>query len=130
MIIDKPDPATSESSLPAAKEKKVTFAPDAKPEAPSGSSATSTKEDNKEKKIDGVIGQLEVHRSGMIKLRLSNGTLLDVSLFDIRCLCKLLSKKWDKRLPPPHNLHFFSRLYISTRKRRNFVCWAKLTDDL
>ena len=68
--------------------KKVTFAPDSKPAQPE-SSATSTRTsvapenqqqsaDNLEPKLDGVIGQLEVHRSGAVKMRLRNGIVMDV----------------------------------------------------
>lgn len=83
MIIDKPDPAldTLDTKSSLVKEKKVAFAPDVKPEAPVGS--TSVSGDIQEKTVDGLIGQLEVHRSGLIKLRLSNGMLLDVSDFNI-----------------------------------------------
>lgn len=28
--------------------------------------------------IDGIIGQLEIYRSGVVKMRLANGILLDV----------------------------------------------------
>jgi len=70
--------------------KKVTFAGDVKPPAPNGApekdgtqdstseGATETKP-AEEKKLDGIIGQLEVHRSGIIKMRLNNGMLMDVT---------------------------------------------------
>ena len=74
------------------KGKKVTFAEDVKPPAPNGSpgiqgkqgdisvetAATAINPGEEKKKLDGVIGQLEVHRSGIIKMRLGNGMLMDV----------------------------------------------------
>ncbi|KAF8582791.1 hypothetical protein K439DRAFT_1661677 [Ramaria rubella] len=79
-----------QDSIGAEKGKKVSFAPDAKPPAPNGQhdpekggdtskDGAKTASTSVEKSIDGVIGQLEVHRSGMIKMRLNNGMLLDVT---------------------------------------------------
>lgn len=74
--------------------KRVSFAPDSKPphQAESSTTASSTptpsvsgaQEDPKESavpppKLDGVIGQLEVRRSGAVTMRLANGIVLDVS---------------------------------------------------
>ncbi|KAJ3814304.1 RNA polymerase III RPC4-domain-containing protein [Lentinula aff. lateritia] len=53
--------------------KKVTFAPDVKPETDGLSSTAEVKE------LDGLIGHLEVYRSGARKIRLANGIVLDVS---------------------------------------------------
>lgn len=70
------------------KERKVSFAEDVKPPASKGSHDTHEKSTNvvqdgglptAEERLDGVIGQLEVHQSGMIKMRLNNGMLMDVS---------------------------------------------------
>lgn len=75
-------PATADSA--AAQGKKVSFAPDSKPAAPEPSARASTtaagqpKADETQLKVDGVIGQLEVHRSGAVKMRLGNGIVLDV----------------------------------------------------
>jgi DNA-directed RNA polymerase III subunit RPC4 len=68
--------------------KKVTFAPDSKPTPPE-SSASSTRTsaipenqpssaNESEIKVDGIIGQLEVHQSGAVKMRLGNGIVMDV----------------------------------------------------
>ena len=61
--------------------KKVTFAtPDG-----SGTSTPTTKPEEPAAEkipdplIDGIVGQLELYRSGAVKMRLSNGILLDVS---------------------------------------------------
>jgi DNA-directed RNA polymerase III subunit RPC4 len=66
--------------------KKVSFAPDTKLVTP-GSSRPSTAPPpdtaKKEEPVDGVIGQLEVYKSGAVKIRLTNGTLLDVSRHDL-----------------------------------------------
>ncbi|KAF9473363.1 hypothetical protein BDN70DRAFT_908885 [Pholiota conissans] len=64
--------------------KKVSFAPDAKADvatAVSGSRTPSTVPSEVEpaQPLDGVIGQLEVYRSGAVKIRLANGILLDVA---------------------------------------------------
>jgi len=64
--------------------KKVTFAT---PDGPGSGTTTpttkledSTTEKNPDPPVDGVIGQLELYRSGAIKMRLANGILLDVGL--------------------------------------------------
>ncbi|KAL5492246.1 hypothetical protein ACEPAI_3693 [Sanghuangporus weigelae] len=56
--------------------KAVTFAPDVKPPA-SGASTPSV--DTPSVPLDGVIGQLEIHQSGAVRMRLENGILLDVT---------------------------------------------------
>jgi DNA-directed RNA polymerase III subunit RPC4 len=66
---------------PNTTEKKVTFAPDAKSDA-SSSRATSdlpeTIQAKVSERVSGAIGQLEVYRSGAVKMRLANDILLDV----------------------------------------------------
>lgn len=74
--------------------RKVSFAADTKPPGPSGDLAgASTGPDADQAKdtpkIDGVIGQLEVYRSGAVKMRLSNGILMDVRLILIYLLVSL-----------------------------------------
>ena len=72
--------------------KRVSFAPDSKPPHQAESSVASSTptpsvsgayQDSKEPsiptKLDGVIGQLEVRRSGAVTMRLANGIVLDVS---------------------------------------------------
>ncbi|KDR65736.1 hypothetical protein GALMADRAFT_260144 [Galerina marginata CBS 339.88] len=62
--------------------KKVSFAPDVKPDITPSTSRTPSAAPVEPKKtgpIDGVIGQLEVYRSGAVKIRLTNGMLLDVN---------------------------------------------------
>jgi DNA-directed RNA polymerase III subunit RPC4 len=73
----KPDPK------PVEKGKKVSFAPDVKSEAGSGPSTPATVSDAatpapEKSTLDGAIGQLEIHRSGAVKMRLDNGMLFDV----------------------------------------------------
>lgn len=63
--------------------KTVTFSEDTKPPAPEGAAAPEVKQESQdakaaEEKVDGVIGQLEVYQSGAVKMRLSNGIVLDV----------------------------------------------------
>jgi DNA-directed RNA polymerase III subunit RPC4 len=63
--------------------KKVTFVT---PDGPGSGTATPTKPDDPpaekipDPPVDGIIGQLELYRSGVIKMRLANGILLDVRL--------------------------------------------------
>ncbi|CAA7267394.1 unnamed protein product [Cyclocybe aegerita] len=67
-----PDPTT----------KKVSFAPDVKPDMDGISSRTASSAPSEVKKsdpIDGLVGQLEVYRSGAVKIRFANGVLLDVN---------------------------------------------------
>ena len=71
--------------------KRVSFAPDSKPphqvDSSTGSSTptpsvSGVHQDPKEPaipKLDGVIGQLEVRRSGAVTMRFANGIVLDVS---------------------------------------------------
>jgi DNA-directed RNA polymerase III subunit RPC4 len=73
------------------KGKAVSFAEDTKPPAPSTPTPTKPAEDaDKSTDVDngkppprvitdGVIGQLEVHRSGAVKMRLGDGIVLDVT---------------------------------------------------
>ncbi|KAF8449049.1 RNA polymerase III RPC4-domain-containing protein [Boletus edulis BED1] len=76
--MDPPNPG------PSSVKRKVSFAADTKsPASPSGSTVGTTQvalDTPKEKpKVDGMIGQLEVYRSGMVKMRLGNGIVLNVS---------------------------------------------------
>jgi len=75
---------TSKTSDKPDKGKKVTFAPDVK--APSAASTPSTIEPDKDPLKDappplphGLIGRLEIYKSGAVKMRLENGNLLDVT---------------------------------------------------
>jgi DNA-directed RNA polymerase III subunit RPC4 len=70
---------------PSTTPKRVTFAPDSKPAQPESSTASTPVPeiqqkpvDDPEPKVDGVIGQLEVHQSGAVKMRLKNGIVMDV----------------------------------------------------
>ncbi|KAJ7077909.1 RNA polymerase III RPC4-domain-containing protein [Mycena belliarum] len=83
-VIPDPDvvPEVADSNV-----KRVSFADDVKPESlpspskgpvmPSETSAAGKAEESSA--IDGVIGTLEVYRSGAVKMRLQNGILLDVT---------------------------------------------------
>ncbi|KAG7093882.1 hypothetical protein E1B28_007521 [Marasmius oreades] len=64
-----------EPSVPNLTFKKVAFAPDVKPEQTN----TSEQKEDSERSIDGVIGRLEVYKSGDVKMRLANGILFDVT---------------------------------------------------
>ena len=65
---------TSHVSEPQAK--RVSFSADTKPPA---SVPEDVDKDQPPPHVDGVIGQLEVYKSGAVKMRLANGILLDVS---------------------------------------------------
>jgi len=58
--------------------KKVSFAADVDTPTQSASTTPAPSEPPKPEPIDGVIGHLEVYRSGTVKMRLANGILLDV----------------------------------------------------
>jgi DNA-directed RNA polymerase III subunit RPC4 len=68
--------------------KSVTFSPDTKPPA-ADTSEESQAEKAFESKVDGVVGQLEVYESGAVKMRLTNGMVMDVSLFTAQACCLL-----------------------------------------
>ena len=60
-------------------------------DVPGGSSAQKPGQADKSKdetdpKVDGVIGQLEVYRNGVVKMRLGNGIVLDVRIGSL-CPC-------------------------------------------
>jgi len=61
--------------------KKVSFAADTKPDTMSSSSSPSAapSEPKTLEPILGVIGQVEIYRSGTVKIRLANDILLDVN---------------------------------------------------
>ncbi|KAF4570040.1 hypothetical protein EYR36_009846 [Pleurotus pulmonarius] len=74
-----PEPVAATSQNPG---KKVAFAPDTKPPAPSLKSSPSVAPEEAkqaDQTIDGIIGQLEVYQSGAVKIRLGNGILLDAA---------------------------------------------------
>jgi len=85
MVTEPPIPAVDKGKGKAVDvPKKVTFAT---PDGPgSGTTTPSAKpEDSAPEKVtapsvDGIIGQLELYRSGAVKIRLANDILLDVSL--------------------------------------------------
>lgn len=83
---------SKKAAVSSEKGKKVTFAPDVKSASASSTSTPSAtpvpeiakKADEEVKKdetkrLDGVIGRLEIYQSGAVKMRLENGILLDVS---------------------------------------------------
>lgn len=65
------------------KGKKVSFAPDVKlPASEAGTpvpDAGKATDESAEPSLDGIIGRLEIHQSGAVRMRLENGILLDVS---------------------------------------------------
>ncbi|KAF7309667.1 hypothetical protein MIND_00337800 [Mycena indigotica] len=61
---------------PESKGKRVSFADDTKPGADPAPSETPSE---KSSVVDGIIGSLEVYRSGAVKMRLQNGILMDVT---------------------------------------------------
>jgi DNA-directed RNA polymerase III subunit RPC4 len=64
--------------LPDDTSKKVAFSEGVKTEQSSNKSIELAKESKNLQPVDGIIGQLEIHRSGAVKMRLANGILLDV----------------------------------------------------
>lgn len=59
-------------------EKRVTFAPDVKSDASPSTSLPEAAEPKLSERVSGPIGQLEVYRSGSVRMRLTNDILLDV----------------------------------------------------
>jgi DNA-directed RNA polymerase III subunit RPC4 len=61
--------------------KKVSFTADTNLNASSSLLPVAPSEPKKVEHISGVIGQLEMYRSGAVKIRLANGILLNVNFF-------------------------------------------------
>ena len=58
--------------------RKLAFSEGVKTEQSSYKSGESSKESETQQPVDGMIGRLEICRSGAVKMRLANGILLDV----------------------------------------------------
>lgn len=57
----------------------MTFTDDTKPGSVSTTPApTPAPEKPEDAKVDGIIGRLEIYRSGAVKMQLTNGILMDV----------------------------------------------------
>jgi DNA-directed RNA polymerase III subunit RPC4 len=114
--------------------KKVKFAADAKPP---GSESTSTPPpphpapdqaapdvSDETQEIHGVIGQLEIYRSGTVKMRLENGILLDVNKSFPPCnpfeLNSLILRSQLARSLPSYNMRF-----TLTCRINGSVFWVK-----
>ncbi|KAH6916232.1 RNA polymerase III RPC4-domain-containing protein [Coprinopsis sp. MPI-PUGE-AT-0042] len=73
---------TSTTTSTSTTTKKVTFGADVKPPAagtkPAGDTKDATETPKAQQPLDGLIGRLEVYRSGAVKIRLGDGILLDV----------------------------------------------------
>ena len=65
--------------------KKVSFAADTKPDGSSSSPSVALSEPKKVEPISGVVGQLEIYRSGAVKIRLANDILLNVKHYFHLC---------------------------------------------
>ncbi|KAF8636389.1 hypothetical protein AX17_003571 [Amanita inopinata Kibby_2008] len=74
-------PSLTESKPSSPAKKTVTFTPDVKlGPNPDSASVPTGNDTSAPTAVDGVIGQVEVYRSGTVKLRLMNGILLDVNV--------------------------------------------------
>ena len=71
-------PSTNNELLPDDTHRKVAFSEGVKMEQNSYKSVESSKESKNLQLVDGIIGRLEIHRSGAVKMRLANGIILDV----------------------------------------------------
>ena len=67
--------------IPEVGGKKVSFTADTKTDASSKLPSAAPSEPKKVERISGLIGQLEIYRSGTVKIRLANDILLNVKLF-------------------------------------------------
>ncbi|KAG5722158.1 DNA-directed RNA polymerase III subunit rpc4 [Termitomyces sp. T112] len=76
--INLPAPAENVVMAEGTPTKKVAFADNVKSEAGTPD-APSAETETTQSKVDGVIGRLEVYRSGAVKMRLANGIVLDVT---------------------------------------------------
>lgn len=82
------DVVTSEPG-PSTPKRKVSFAADVKFPVSSPATQVDTEAPKETSKVDGVIGQVEVYRSGAVKMRLGNGIVLNVWSFlraSLRCV--------------------------------------------
>jgi DNA-directed RNA polymerase III subunit RPC4 len=97
-FIQKPtSPTSTKDSLPPNDtSRKVAFTDDVKMEQSSNKDVDSSKEpENQQPKIDGIIGRLEIHRSGAVKMHLANGILLDVRSVQVMQLLLLTMSSWQ-----------------------------------
>lgn len=69
--------------------KKVTFADDTKP--PAAAAGAPPEKTEEPPKVDGVVGQLEIYESGAVKMRMSNGIVLDVCL-SVHSICLVVTQ--------------------------------------
>lgn len=125
--MDIPDPG------PSTLKRRVSFAADVKsPASASGSPMPATPvspEVPKETpRVDGVIGQMEVYRSGAVKMRLGNGIVLNVWSFP-STPCDPYQPGYS-RFRRRHNHHSSSRPFTWTWKIKSFTYWARSTRDL
>jgi DNA-directed RNA polymerase III subunit RPC4 len=77
---------SASDQIPEVGGKKVSFVADTKPDGSSSSPSVAPSEPKKVEPVSGVVGQLEIYRSGTVKIRLANDILLNVKhhfyLFD------------------------------------------------
>lgn len=79
------NPTLNDKGKGVDRERKVSFAEDTKPPGPSGPAtngaviAAESKDREEDKKVDGVVGQLEIFQSGAVKMRMGDGIVYDVS---------------------------------------------------
>jgi hypothetical protein len=104
--------------------KRVSFSADTKPPA---SVPEDVDKDQLPPHVDGVIGQLEVYKSGAVKMRLANGILLDVSF---SLLPNEVSTELRRRLLPQRSRRSCNKPFTSTARAKVCVCSVKLVDAL
>lgn len=85
---------TVSDQIPEVGGKKVSFAVDTKSNTMSNSNSPSAapSEPKKPEPVSGVIGQLEIYRSGTVKIRLANDILLNVNIISISSISRLTIK--------------------------------------
>jgi len=94
--------------VPEVGAKKVSFAPDVKPDKIELPKPNAAGYPQKIEPVDGVVGQLEIYKSGVVKIRLANGILLDVCVFIPSA--NPPSSVCRSTLQRSH--HFYNRLFI------------------
>ena len=116
---------------PVTVEKKVTFASDVKSDGSTSPTPSAVPESSKTKAIepvDGLIGRLEVYKSGAVKMRLANDILLDVR-YQYHDHCYAIANQ-IARLMVVHNLRSCNTLSILTRRRNDWSYLVKSISNL
>ncbi|KAF8324322.1 RNA polymerase III RPC4-domain-containing protein [Cantharellus anzutake] len=103
------------------RKKSVSFAPETKPPAPSPAASTT-----EESPLDGVIGELLIYRSGIVKMKLGNGMVMDVTAatqpsFLQHAVYLDPSEKGGKEVDKQNTSTEFTRMTVIGEVARRFI---------